>query len=141
MAGPTLPPKIRPNPPYRGSGAGRVAVHGLRAFTADDDEPEEPGRFFFAPQAALTTAGGRLLLMIIERLVADAGGTWCYADTDSCAVVSSEHGGPVACPTADGTNIIHALTYEEVRRLVQEPINRLNPYDRASCPTSSRPRR
>jgi hypothetical protein len=124
--------EVRPS--SRTTGTRAIAVHGLRSFTTDDDEPEEPGRFFFAPQAALTTAGGRLLLMLIERLVTDAGGTWCYADTDSAAVISSATGGPVACRTPDGTSTIYALSFEEVARLVQEPLNRLNPYDRALVP-------
>jgi hypothetical protein len=107
-----------------------VDVHGLRgAYPFETTHPEEPGPFFFAPQAALTTAGGRLMLALLERLVTDAGGTWCFADTDSCAVVSVADGGRVSCRTSDGGIEVQALTFAEVEA-IRERVNALNPYDR-----------
>jgi len=110
-----------------------LEVHGLRTFPVTMDDPEEPGDFFFAPQASLTTAGGRLMLAILERLVTDRGGTWAFADTDSFAIVSSEHGGQVPCATRDGRGSVTALPYAEVEAIRTE-IGRLNPYNPAVVP-------
>ena len=60
--------------------------------------PEAPGEYCFPPLASLITSGGHLLLALLERLVADRGGTYAMEDTDSMAIVASEHGGLVACP-------------------------------------------
>ncbi len=60
--------------------------------------PEAPHSFCFPPIASAVTGGGRLLMAILERLVADAGGCWASANTDSAAIVSTGRGGPVACP-------------------------------------------
>jgi hypothetical protein len=38
-------------------------------------------------------AGGRLLQAVLERMANDAGGTNLMCDTDSMAIVASEHGG------------------------------------------------
>ncbi len=58
---------------------------------------ELPGPWYFPPVSALITAGGRLLLAMLERMVTDAGGTYLMCDTDSMAIVASEHGGLVEC--------------------------------------------
>ena len=58
---------------------------------------ELPGPWYFPPVSALITAGGRLLLAMLERMVTDAGGTYLMCDTDSMAIVASEHGGLVPC--------------------------------------------
>ena len=60
--------------------------------------PEAPGEYCFPPLASLITSGGHLLLALLERLVADCGGTYAMEDTDSMAIVASKHGGLVACP-------------------------------------------
>ena len=57
-------------------------------------------------------------------------------DTDSMAIVASEHGGLVACPggpylTKDGCEAVRALSWEEVDEIVAL-FDRLNPYDRAA---------
>jgi hypothetical protein len=80
--------------------------------------------------------GGHLLLALLERLVTDRGGTYAMEDTDSMAVVASEHGGLVPCPggpyhTADGREAVRALSWKQVRAIVQL-FERLNPYDRAA---------
>jgi hypothetical protein len=121
------------NPRETGGAAETMEVHGLRSFALRTSKPEEPGDFFFAPQAALTTAGGRLMLALLERLVTDAGGTWCFADTDSFAIVSSADGGVMPCPTADGGGRIRALSFAEVNA-IRDRIGALNPYDRLVVP-------
>src|SRR5204863_8743344 len=84
---------------------------------------ELPGPWYFPPVSALITAGGRLLLAMLERMVADAGGTYLMCDTDSMAIVSSEQGGLVRCNGGmhrmpDGSEAIKALTWEKVREIV-----------------------
>lgn len=86
------------------------------------------------------TAGGRLLLALLEKMVTDAGGTYLMCDTDSMAVVASEHGVVVPCKGGshrmpDGTEAIKALSWKEVRQIVGA-FQRLNPYDRAMVPGS-----
>ena len=115
-----------------------IEVDALRSYTALTALPEEPGRFFFAPIAALTTAGARLVLAVLERLVTDRGGAWCFADTDSMAIVASERGGLVPCPGGprelpEGRDAVEALTWDEVD-LIRARINELNPYDRSVIP-------
>jgi len=64
----------------------RVEVFGLNApFICPSNAPETPGPFFFAPIAAWIPAAARLMLAVVERLVADAGGTYAFCDTDSMA--------------------------------------------------------
>jgi hypothetical protein len=108
--------------------AASLNLHGLRTFALAAEEHEQPGDFFFAPQAALTTAGGRLMLALLERLVTDAGGTWCFADTDSFAIVSTLTGGSIACESAGGTGQIRALSFAEVDA-IRRRIHALSPYD------------
>jgi hypothetical protein len=101
---------------------------------------EAPGPWYFPPVSALITAGGRLLLAILERMVADAGGTYLMCDTDSMAIVASDEetlvpckGGPYRTP--DEQEAIKALSRDKV----QEIVNRfacLNPYDKKIVPGS-----
>lgn len=68
-----------------------VQVHdGAGEYTAKVDRLESPGRFYWPPVAATICACGRLLLALIEKMVADAGGTWAWMSTDSIAVVAGE---------------------------------------------------
>jgi hypothetical protein len=101
---------------------------------------EVPGPWYFPPVASLITAGGRLLLAMLERMVADAGGTYLMCDTDSMAIVSSEKGGIVACGGAaqripDGAEAIKALPWKRVRQIVDR-FKSLNPYDPRIVPGS-----
>ena len=83
-------------------------------YESDERNPERPGRYFFAPLAAIITAGTRLLLTITERLVTDAGGTWGMMDTDSIAVVSTEHGATIDYTDHTGTpRSIQALSWAQ----------------------------
>lgn len=102
--------------------------------------PESPGEFCFPPLASLITGGGHLLLALLERLVTDRGGTYAMEDTDSMAIVATEHGGLIPCPggphrTEDGREAIHALSWEQVKGVVRL-FERLNPYDREAVPHS-----
>jgi hypothetical protein len=115
--GDTVPPKVR--------------VYGT------DDEPivtnidrvDMPGAFAFPPVATLITAAARLQLGMLERLVTDAGGTWAFCDTDSMAIVATEHGGDIE--TKSG--VIHALSFAEVDA-IQARFDSLNPYDPRIAP-------
>ncbi|HXY50182.1 MAG TPA: hypothetical protein VEI01_12080 [Terriglobales bacterium] len=93
---------------------------------------ENAGQWYFAPVASLITAGGRLLLAMLERCVADAGGSYLFCDTDSLCIVSSEQGGLVPCRGGpyrlDGREAIKALRWTECDDIAKK-FNRLNPYD------------
>jgi hypothetical protein len=94
--------------------------------------PERRGDYFFSPMAALITAGTRLLLGIAERLVTDAGGTWAFMDTDSIAIVSSQHGGEISYEDRDGiTRTIPVLSWQQVDE-IRNRLQSLNPYDGAA---------
>lgn len=99
---------------------------GETSFETTLDVIEEPGKWFAPHIASLITSGGRLLLAMLEKSIADAGGTYLFCDTDSAAIVSSQHGGPVAMP--DGAEPIKALSWTEVQTIVDR-FQSLNPYD------------
>jgi hypothetical protein len=95
---------------------------------------EAPGPWYFPPVSALITAGGRLLLAILERMVADAGGTYLMCDTDSMAIVASDEETSVPCKggpyrTPDGAEAIKALSRDKVQEIVNRFAS-LNPYDK-----------
>jgi len=94
---------------------------------------ERGGSWYFPILASWITSGAHLLLALVERLATDAGGVWALMDTDSAAIVATEDGGLVPCPggrhnMADGREAIYALSWEEVRTKVVEPLQALNPY-------------
>ena len=68
------------------------------SFEVDSTKPEEPGEYCFPPMATTITAAARLLLAILEKLVADVGGTYGFCDTDSMGIAASEEGGFLPCP-------------------------------------------
>ena len=95
---------------------------------------ENPGTWYCPLFGALITSGGRLFLALLERTITDAGGTYLLCDTDSMAIVASEHGGLVPC--AGGSSllsteyeVIKALSWVEVQDVVRR-FDQLNPYDR-----------
>jgi len=98
---------------------------GEVSFETTSDVIEEPGDWFAPHIASLITAGGRLLLAVLEKGIADSGGTYLFCDTDSAAIVSSERGGPVSMP--DGAQPINALSWAEVQTIVDR-FKSLNPY-------------
>jgi hypothetical protein len=111
-----------------------VMVYADRAFKDWVGRPERPGRFNFFPTAALITAEARLLLAMAKHEVERYGGSVAYCDTDSLAVVTTEHGGfipRVGGPYVlnDGTRAIRALCWDEVEAVRQRfaGLNRYNP--------------
>jgi hypothetical protein len=118
-----------------GSQTHDVNVYGLEApFKLKLSAVEEPGRYSFPPIAALVTAAGRLQLALLERLVADLGGSYVYCDTDSVAIVATKPGGTVECHTKNGETI-NALSWQQVDEIVDR-FESLNPYDRKAIPGS-----
>jgi hypothetical protein len=106
-----------------------VTVHGPdpAVRTGRTSTPEDPGPYCFPPAACSITAGARLMLAILERLIADAGGSYAFCDTDSMAIVASQKSGPVSCRTADGKTI-SSLTWKTVRGILDR-FATINPYD------------
>jgi hypothetical protein len=107
---------------------------GEEAFEQTSPVLEQPGVWYCPLFAALITAGGRLLLASLERAVTDAGAIYLLCDTDSMAIVASEHGGFVPCVGGphrlpDGREAVRALSWEEVTIIVAR-FEQLNPYDR-----------
>jgi hypothetical protein len=102
--------------------------------------PEEPGEFCFPPFAACITAGARLMLAMLEQCVSDLGGVHVFCDTDSMAIVATEHGDLIPCPggslfSTDGRECVRALSWEQVEQ-IRERFAQLNPYDQATVPGS-----
>jgi hypothetical protein len=126
---------VEVNPERVGSGM-RESVRvfsGEAAFPTTTPVVEKPGAWYCPLFAALITAAGRLLLSLLERSIADAGGTYLLCDTDSMAIVASETGGLV--PSAGGPEHlpeqcdgIKALSWPEVDAIVSQ-FEKLNPYD------------
>jgi hypothetical protein len=119
-----------------------ITVYGASdaPFSADTNAPEMPGRTCYPPLAALITSAARLMLALLEREVTDRGGSYAFCDTDSMAIVASEHGELVPCSGGlerlpDGMPAVRALSWTEVEAMVAR-FAALNPYDRAVVPGS-----
>lgn len=101
-----------------------VQCHGIDAepFTCSVAHPDVPGEYCFPPLASLITGGARLMLGLLEHCVSELGGACAMEDTDSSAVVATEHGGLVPCPGGplkmkDGRGAAKALAWAEVEQL------------------------
>jgi DNA polymerase type B, organellar and viral len=119
--------------------AAEVIVHGTREFRTRVARPEIPGKYCFPPIGATITGAARLMLMLLECLVRDAGGTFAFCDTDSMAIVATEHGGLVPCPGGpehmpDGAEAVQGLSWAQVHE-IRERLSALCPYD----PSAVRP--
>jgi hypothetical protein len=100
------------------------------------DQPEDRGEYFFSPMASLITGAARLMLGLLELSVLELGGTYAMEDTDSMAVVATEHGGLVPCPNNwDENAVVQALSWKQVETIRQR-FAALNPYNRALVPGS-----
>jgi hypothetical protein len=108
------------------SPAGFPSKTRSRASTDANDVVEEPGKWFAPHIGSLITSGGRLLLGMLEKCIADAGGTFLFCDTDSAAIVSTAHRQRIAMPNR--AKPITALSRAEVQRIVDRFAS-LNPYD------------
>jgi hypothetical protein len=119
--------------PRESNGTNIKVFSGEESFPTTSDVVEEPGKWFAPHIVSLITSGGRLLLGMLEKCIADAGASFLFCDTDSAAIVSSQHGRPVAMP--DGAEPIKALSWAEVQHIVDR-FGPLNPYDRTFVPGS-----
>ncbi len=102
--------------------------------------PDDPGEYCFPPLASLITGGARLMLALLEHSVSELGGTYAMEDTDSMAIVATEHGGMIPCEggpfrTADQREAIAALPWRDVRAIADRFAS-LNPYSRDAVPGS-----
>jgi hypothetical protein len=120
----------------------KVTCYGIdeQPFTCTVAHPDAPGEYCFPPLAALITGAARLMLALLEYRVAKAGGTYAMEDTDSMAIVATEHGGMVPCPGGphrmdDGRNAVFALPWNEVHKIEKE-FAALKPYDPRAVTTS-----
>jgi hypothetical protein len=119
-----------------------VKCHGIDPlpYTCRVTNVEKAGEFCFPPLASLITGGARLMLALLEKCVAELGGTYAMEDTDSMAIVSTKRGGPVPCPGGpvmqrDGSPAVKALTWTQVADIAKQ-FEKLNPYDRGAVPGS-----
>jgi hypothetical protein len=119
-----------------------VKCHGIEpeGYTCRVHNPEVPGEFCFPPLASLITGAARLMLALLENSVAWLGGTYAMEDTDSMAIVATEHGGLLPCPGGplkmpDGSPAIQTLSWAQVGR-IEKQFEALNPYDRSAVPGS-----
>ncbi|GEM_PF-183446 len=132
---------VERNPERLGAGErAAVAVYGTHAFSTRVVHPEKPGEWCFPPLGALITGAARLMLALLEALVTESGGSYAFCDTDSMAIVASEHGGLIPCEGGpeqmpDGTPAIRALSWEQVDAIRQR-FAALNPYDPEAVPGS-----
>jgi hypothetical protein len=119
--------------PNDADAAGLKVYSGEESFETTSEVVEEPGKWFAPHIGSLTTAGGRLLLAMLEKCVADAGGTYLFCDTDSAAIVSAQTRQKIAMP--DGAKSMTALSRVEVERIAAR-FESLNPYNRKLVPGS-----
>lgn len=126
---------VEVNPERKGEREQVQVFSGNDSFSCSTPIIEKKGPWYFPPLGALITAAGRLLLTMLERTVADAGGTYLFADTDSMGIVSNPEGGYVHCKGGphklleNGLEVVRALSFEDIRKIVQK-FERLNPYNR-----------
>jgi len=113
-----------------------VSCHGIDAepFQCRVAHPDVPGEYCFPPLASLITGAARLMLALLEHSVCKLGGTYAMEDTDSMAIVATEHGGTSPC---DGgkRGVIKALSWKQVED-ISDQFDTLNPYNRKAVPTS-----
>jgi hypothetical protein len=120
-----------------------VDCHGIDAepFNCRAAHPDVPGEYCFPPLASLITGAARLMLSLLERSVTELGGTYAMEDTDSMAIVATEHGGIVSLHGGPQQQIsgflssVRALSWKEVDGIC-ERFAALNPYDRSAVPSS-----
>jgi hypothetical protein len=128
--------QVDPDTPQK---ARKVTVYsGTKRFTQESRYVEKTGPWYFPPIASLITSGGRLLLAMLERCIADAGGSYLFCDTDSMCIVASANGGYTSCVGGQrrhyGTERIRVLSLRQVRAIVRR-FNLLNPYDPDCVPS------
>jgi hypothetical protein len=120
----------------------RVTCYGIdpEPYAPWVQHPDEPGAYCFPPLASLITGAARLMLALLEYCVTEQGGTYAMEDTDSMAIVATEHGGVIPCAggsfhTKNGREAIRALSWEQVCT-ISDRFSSLNPYERDAVPGS-----
>jgi hypothetical protein len=118
-----------------------TVCHGIdpQPFRCMVSHPDNPGEYCFPPLASLITGTARLMLALLEHCVTELGGTYAMEDTDSMAIVATEHGGPVSCPGGleriGRKPAVWALSWKQVDS-ISKRFECLNPYDRSAVPGS-----
>jgi len=115
-----------------------LKCHGLdpEPYSCRVSHPEVPGAYCFPPLSSLITGAARLMLALLESSVIKDGGQFAMEDTDSMAIVSTEHGGDISCPSGDTGNpsgVVKALSWAAVRE-ISDRFMKLNPYERSEIP-------
>jgi hypothetical protein len=112
-----------------------ISCHGIDAepYRCRVTHPDVPGEYCFPPLASLITGAARLMLALLEHCVSQLGGTYAMEDTDSMAIVSTEHGGMI--PTGSRNKALTALSWEQTRQIADR-FEALNPYNREVIPGS-----
>jgi hypothetical protein len=120
----------------------KVTCYGIdpTPFSCRVIHPEEPGEYCFQPLASLITGAARLMLALLEHSVSSLGGTYAMEDTDSMAIVSTQHGELVPCTGGthrlkDGQEAIRALSWNQVDG-ISKRFSTLNPYKPEAVPGS-----
>ena len=113
-----------------------VTCHGIDAepFQCSVAHADVPGEYCFPPLASLITGAARLMLTLLEYSVSELGGTYAMEDTDSMAIVATEHGGKIPC-AGGKRGVIKALSWQQVKN-ISSRFDALNPYDRNAVPAS-----
>ena len=128
--------------PHENENSTPITCHGIDAspYTCNVANYETPGEFCCPLIASLITGAARLMLAMLENSVTRLGGTYAMEDTDSMAIVATEHGGAVPCPGGPlkmrrRSDAVNALTWVQVRE-ISKRFEALNPYDRRAVPGS-----
>lgn len=74
------------------------------------------------------------MLSLLEHSVCKLKGTYAMEDTDSMAIVATEHGGTIPC-AGGKRGVIKALSWKQVKEIANQ-FDALNPYDRTAIRTS-----
>jgi hypothetical protein len=113
-----------------------VMCHGIDAepFRCRVAHADVPGEYCFSPLASLITGAARLMLGLLEHSVGKLGGSYAMEDTDSMAIVATEHGGAISC-AGGKRGVIKALSWKEVENISSQ-FDQLNPYDPDAVPAS-----
>src|SRR5207253_3443115 len=113
-----------------------VICHGIDSdsFECRVAHADVPGEYCFPPLASLITGAARLMLSLLEHSVCKLGGTYAMEDTDSMAIVATEHGGTIPCAGGD-RGVVKALSWEQINEISNQ-FDDLNPYDRDAVPGS-----
>jgi len=113
-----------------------VTCHGIDAepFRCRVAHADVPGEYCFPPLASLITGAARLMLALLERSVVKLGGSYAMEDTDSMAIVATEHGGTIPC-AGGKRGVIKALSWQQVKNISNQ-FDALNPYHRKAVPAS-----